>query len=996
MALTRTVETRLTTDSKQYVAGIRTALAATNKFGRDTRRYGRQSQGIFGSTAKAVATLAGAYIGTQGLITVVSGAIREQQESIKVNRQTAAVLKSTGGAAGVTAKQIQTLSQRLSEQTAIDDEAIQSAQNLLLTFTAIGKDIFPQTTQAILDLSVATGQNLNRSAIQVGKALQDPIRGITALRRVGVNFSTDQQEVIKRLVETGKVAEAQKLILKELAVEFGGSAAAQATPLDRLRVTYNNLLETLGGYLVPILNDAANALIKFVDEFRRGVGSGGEFKTTMQGLITTLGPIAVALFNVGKFLAQHPRLILAAAGAWVAYKATIASLNLYSTILAALPGPGPMAQRGKLAGSAWTKAFRAGLLIGLVALVPDISAKLQQLVPALSRYSGGKGWGNLGQDLAKAIGSGFNRGMPGIFGIVANAVAGARKVAEASRGGFLSDGKAIAQSLARGIKSAADSVVSSVGGALSSALSKARGFVSNFLGIGQSISQGLASGISSAVGSIVSAAQNAVRQAQEAARRQAKSKSPSLVFAEIGEDLVAGMALGMSRTKPVTAAAKKIVRAAAGATTSPMTGVPLGSFLSDPITGGPGLDPQLLMQQERLAKAEAALDKARDDAGKKRSKAESARIKALLAEVRAAQNAVSGIERQITRREALVSIRDQLRGFVDQAVAGFREVRQAAAQAALDTANAAAAAARDASLARLDETTGDSPQARRLRELRAEQERLAREREDSAYTTNRADLEAQLAKAVRNGNVRAQAELNAQIAQLDQDRRDTERQREIDALATSLQAQRDNAQSEYDARVANNQAIYDDTVAQNEAATANFQANLEAQLSAERTNLENRTQNYRDFAARVQAILASAGIAGAFTPSTSDEAAVQRPESWKERIAAWLRTKPRGSYDASDIGRAIGTTKANVWANKPSLSGYSIKNRVSGGALATSGLTLVGETGPELLMGNGQVVSASRTNRMSGAGVTLNVYPQTTADDPVALARALGWQLATR
>jgi hypothetical protein len=968
VALTRTVETRLTTDSKQYVAGIATALRATDKFGRNTKRYGRQSQGIFGSTAKAVATLAGAYIGTQGLITVVSGAVREQQEAIKVNRQTAAVLKSTGGVAGVTAKQIQTLSQRLSEQTAIDDEAIQSAQNLLLTFTSIGKDIFPQTTQAILDLSVATGQNLNRSAIQVGKALQDPVRGITALRRVGVNFSTDQQEVIKKLVETGKTAEAQKMILKELAVEFGGSAAAQATPLDRLRVTYNNLLETLGGYLVPILNDAANALVKFVDEFRRGVGSGGEFKSTMQGLIATLGPIATALFNVGKFLAQHPRLIVAAAAAWIAYKATVSSLNLYSFILSQLPAASPMAQKGKMAGSAWSKAFRVGLLIGLVALVPDISKKLQQLVPSLSRYSGSQGWGNLGEDISKALTTGFAKGLPGIFGIFSNALSGARAFARQSRGGFLSDGKALMNNLARGVKSAAGSVIGSVGSALGGALSAAKGFVSKFLGIGQSISQGLASGIASAVSSVVNAAVRAVTLAEQAASRKAERKSPSKLFARLGEDLVAGMALGMSRTKPVTRAARNLAKAAA-ASTQPATGVGLGGFITDPITGGPGLNPQLVQQQERLANAESALERARDKAGEKRSKAESRRIRALQQEVRNAQNAVTSFEKQISRRDVLVSIKDQFRGFAEQAAQSFRDVRNQAAQAALDSANAFAASARDSALARLDEATGDSPQARRLRELRAEQDRLAREREDSNYTNTRADLETQLARAVRNGNVRAQTELNAQLAQLDQDRRDTERQREIDALSTSLQSQRDNIQTEYDERVANNQRIYDDTIAKNDAATLNFQTNLQAQLDAELGQLTARQQNYASFAAKVQAILANAGIAGAFTPSEGDEGALQSPAS-------------------------IGGGKGGGGKGKGKGKGKS-KKRASGGRLTPGMLTLVGETGPELIVG-GNVMSATRTARTGGAGVTLNVYPRTTADDPVALARALGWQLATR
>jgi hypothetical protein len=946
VALTRTVETRLTVDSKQYVAGIRTALGATNKFGRDTRRYGRQTQGIFGSTAKAVATLAGAYIGTQGLITVVSGAVREQQEAIKVNRQTAAVLKSTGGVAGVTAKEIQTLSQALSEQTAIDDEAIQSAQNLLLTFTSIGKDIFPQTTQAILDLSVATGQNLNRSAIQVGKALQDPIRGITALRRVGVNFSTDQQEVIKRLVETGKTAEAQKMILKELAVEFGGSARAQATPLDRLRVTYNNLLETLGGYLVPILNDAANALVKFVDEFRRGVGSGGEFKTTVQGLIATFGPLATALFNVGKFLAQHPRLIVAAAAAWVAYKATVSSLNLYSFILGQLPAASPMAQRGKMAGSAWSKAFRVGLLIGLVALVPDISKKLQQLVPALSRYSGSQGWGNLGEDISKALTSGFAKGMPGIFGIFSNALNGARAFARQSKGGFLSDGKALMSNLGKGIKSAAESVIGGVGSVLSKALSSAKGFINNFLGVGREISAGIAQGISGAVGSIVAAARRAVQAAQDAARSQAKSKSPSLVFAAIGQDLVAGMALGMSRTGPVVKAARNLARAAA-ASTAPKTGVGLGDFLRDPITGEIGLDPQRAQQQERLETAEAALRNAERRAGSKVSKAEQSRINALKTEVRNAQKAVDSLERRISRRDALIGIRDQFKGFVDQAVQNFRDGLKRAAEGDLQR-----------SLANLDEATGNSPEAQRLRALRAEQDRLAREREDSTYTTTRAELEAQLAKAVANGNVRAQTELNAQLAQLDQDRRDTERQREIDALSTSLQAQRDNAQAVYDARVAAADAA-------NNADVAGFQAALQAKLDAEFNQLANRTANYAQFAANVSAILDQYGLTGLFSPSTSDEGALQTPASLPRRG-----------------GRGRGSRRGG-------------RRRASGGPLTPGMFTLVGETGPEMIAG-GNVLSATKTARMNGAGVTLNVYPQTTADDPVALARALGWQLATR
>jgi hypothetical protein len=60
-------------------------------------------------------------------------------------------------------------------------------------------------------------------------------------------------------------------------------------------------------------------------------------------------------------------------------------------------------------------------------------------------------------------------------------------------------------------------------------------------------------------------------------------------------------------------------------------------------------------------------------------------------------------------------------------------------------------------------------------------------------------------------------------------------------------------------------------------------------------------------------------------------------------------------------------------------------------------LTLVGETGPELIVG-GKVHSGTRTSRMGGgAGMNITVNAVgAAADDPMLLARQLGWQLATR
>ena len=182
-------------------------------------------------------------------------------EAEEVQAQLNAVLKSTGGVAGMTAEEVNALADSLSMVTKFDDEAIIAGESLLLTFTNIGEDVFPQATEIMLDMSQALGQDLQSSAIQLGKALQDPITGITALRRVGVNFTEEQQKMIETMVETGDLAGAQALILKELQTEFGGSARAAGETfggqLAILQTRMGNIRETIGAALLPALGQLA-------------------------------------------------------------------------------------------------------------------------------------------------------------------------------------------------------------------------------------------------------------------------------------------------------------------------------------------------------------------------------------------------------------------------------------------------------------------------------------------------------------------------------------------------------------------------------------------------------------------------------------------------------------------------------------------------------------------------------------------------------------------
>src|SRR5438128_3349008 len=282
-------EAKLDVDKRgfdQYQRGLHDVGREHGNFVRGSGRV----KGAMGSLFIGGAGIAAGGVAFAGLAKGVLSANSAFEESEKIGAQTGAVIKSTGGAAGVTAEQVGALSTAISKKTAVDDEAVQSGANMLLTFTNVrneagkGNDVFNQATQTLTDMSAALGTDMSQSAVGLGKALNDPIKGITALQRVGVTFTEQQKDQIKTMVEHGRTADAQKLILHELNKEFGGSAEAQATSTDRLKVTLGNLQETIGGALAPTLAKASDYVSDFTDGMMEGTGTGGAFVDTMKGL----------------------------------------------------------------------------------------------------------------------------------------------------------------------------------------------------------------------------------------------------------------------------------------------------------------------------------------------------------------------------------------------------------------------------------------------------------------------------------------------------------------------------------------------------------------------------------------------------------------------------------------------------------------------------------------------------------------------------------------
>lgn len=176
--------------------------------------------------------------------------------------QLEARLKSTGGVVGFTKKELADFASELQNVSTFGDEDLIGAMSQLATFTQITGEEFKEATIAAANLSTAMGTDLKSSVLQIGKAMNAPITGISALAESGIQFTEDQKELVKAFVDTGQVASAQRVILKELETQFGGSAKAARNTfggaLKGLENAFGDLLEGDSG-----LNQAAESLEDF-------------------------------------------------------------------------------------------------------------------------------------------------------------------------------------------------------------------------------------------------------------------------------------------------------------------------------------------------------------------------------------------------------------------------------------------------------------------------------------------------------------------------------------------------------------------------------------------------------------------------------------------------------------------------------------------------------------------------------------------------------------
>lgn len=298
-------------------------IKAKNEASRVLEQVQGEVKGLSGGIEKAMGKaqegstilLGGVAAAGAAVVGFGTAAVAGFMEAQDASAQLAAVIKSTGGAAGLAAEDLQDQASALQSITKFSDEAIMATQSMLLTFTNIKGGVMLDATQTALDMAQALGMEGSQAAMQLGKALNDPAEGLSKLTRVGVTFTAEQEKQVKAMVAAGNAAGAQQVILQELQKEFGGSAEAAGSTFSGQLIILKNVIgdfmEVGGEMIVGFLMPAVQAFRDWLGE----IGTGGEaigmftnwLEKNRKMLVIITGAIIMGLV---------PALAAAAAGVW--------------------------------------------------------------------------------------------------------------------------------------------------------------------------------------------------------------------------------------------------------------------------------------------------------------------------------------------------------------------------------------------------------------------------------------------------------------------------------------------------------------------------------------------------------------------------------------------------------------------------------------------------------------------------------------------------------
>jgi len=241
----------LAMNATKYASGLRKAAGQTNTFGT--------------LSTKAFNLVKGAMLGlTVAAIRYIPVLANMGAESRKADIQLKFMLENMQGvsaATDATVKRMAAYADAVNKATGVDDEQVKAVQRKLLVFKTLRETAdelggtFDRTTKAAIDLAAGGFGEMEANAIKLGRILQDPTKNLNALSRAGITFTEQEKRKIKQLQESGKLYQAQDMILKSIEARVLGLAEKSATPFEKLQAQFNQIGDAIGEAMLPALED---------------------------------------------------------------------------------------------------------------------------------------------------------------------------------------------------------------------------------------------------------------------------------------------------------------------------------------------------------------------------------------------------------------------------------------------------------------------------------------------------------------------------------------------------------------------------------------------------------------------------------------------------------------------------------------------------------------------------------------------------------------------
>lgn len=514
---------------------------------------------------------------------VVSGffadTIKEATEQQDVNAQLQASLESTGNKAGVTMQMMSDLADSQAKVTRFSDDQTAAIEKVALTFTSVNKDIFPQTISLSEDMATKLGIQGTQAMTMIGKAMDDPIKGMGALHRVGVSFTEQQKDQIKALVAAGDTLGAQKLLLSELGTEYGGSALAAgktfAGQQEILANQFKQVKETIGTALLPVLGQltgviTANVLpvverfgtwfaanlpiaIAYVSDtvIPKLLQAWASIKPTVDLVIAVIGAVVQSFSAGGDGANTLSATVQTLSDYWTALQPTIANVvSAIQTVVLAVFGVIDTFMKAHGADiqatmqDAWTK-IQAIIKTGIElynAIVPPILKAIAGFI---------KAHGTEIQALLSSTWNAIKAVIDAALTLIQGVITVALDLIHGNWAKAWEDIKAMSARIVEDIitvlRSGFENLKTLFGGTIDTIKGYWTAFVSDMQTIGKNIIDGIITGVQNGVGALEDAVKNAAKSALDAAKKALGIASPSKLFeTEVGMNISAGIAQGIT------------------------------------------------------------------------------------------------------------------------------------------------------------------------------------------------------------------------------------------------------------------------------------------------------------------------------------------------------------------------------------------------------------------------------------------------------------------